>query len=282
MTSTRPAWFLLVPVFGAIALWQAARRPPASADVKIVHMPVPMIVAPAVAPAEAPPHALALRELLPLPPAKRPTRTTTDEMHLRLMSTGWEVAPVGVASAIMAVHANPGDVEVRAAIACGLARLELRDDAKLEIEQLRAVKDCPRCVDAAIAAAECANGAVDTSSPIRNAARAVLAGLHGNDRAKLAPFVTAPVSVTTICSVCDGDVSTTKRWQPAELLDQVQLDASAQDKIYWGGLEQLFCSETCCYGPIGKLNHTTTSIMSLCFAGPRDRLRLAKIDALAG
>ena len=202
-------------------------------------------------------------------------------------STAWLDDAMGrdrdeIVSALYAVAGEPTSAPARYVLACALAREDMHELAKRELESLRA-SGCPACLDALqnIPGDETCGFAPEVASivdgvapsPVRVAAETIMASFNSGDVASAKPYLdpARPASIDRACSVCDIEPITKTRQTRAELIDFIRKaeEREAAGPYTYNPPLSLFCHEGCCRGPTGPLRHTQYFVSSICFRGDR-------------
>lgn len=196
--------------------------------------------------------------------------------------------------ALVAAASQPESAPLRALAACTLASVGLHSEARGLLQQLRAVEHCAACTDALAIVGEeackfddadrAAAGPV-TPSPVRAAAEKIMAAINSGDVTGLDRYLDAgTVEIGSACSVCDFERVDKHRLDRRGFLAFVGKadERMGQGPYIYHRPELLFCDGQCCSGPTGMLSHTAYFIDAICFRGPANAPKLARLDVTSG
>lgn len=199
-----------------------------------------------------------------------------------------------IVPALVAVATQPESAPLRAIAACTLANHGLHAEARVLLQQLRAVARCAACDDALAITGEevckfddterAAAGTV-TRSPVRAAAEQIMAAINSGDATGLERYLDAgTIEIDSACSVCDFERVDKQRFDRRSFLAFIGKaeERIAQGPYFYHRPELLFCDGACCSGPTGRLSHTAYFIDAICFRGPANAPKLARLAVTSG
>jgi hypothetical protein len=233
---------------------------------------------------------------------ERPTKPTSklevsnlvDRALSRLTRPSDDDGLDAIVPALVAAAAQPESANVRAIAACTLASVGLHTEARRLLEQLRAIEHCAACTDALAIVDEelCKFDAADraaagpvTRSPVRAAAEQIMAAINSGDATGLERYLDAgAIEKTSACSVCDFERIDRERFDRKSFLVFIGKaeERMAQGPYTYHRPTLLFCDGQCCSGPTGMLSHTAYFINAICFRGPANAPKLARLDVTSG